>query len=476
MKKQTRISRAKLVERAKTAVIVLLFLSSLYLGFQVFEIYREQTTFDGYWQSVPIVVSDAGNSSSDVKKAITCFEELSRPELIIASSNNVRKTVAAVNGNADTFVPGIVRGLYYAESTDVSVVQEEDVISALKTDWLYVKYPSERSISYEALFYNIKNSTVQKVAETYNDLIIVPHPAEAAATVYFKDIKSGNWVKAGVKSKDAQELSALIKNATAADGEIWSFAHEINREQNLSGGVSLNPMLLIRGEEETFPAVNVYVPKLYKAGLSFSRPTDFSIGLANIFRYNPNTIRQYVTGEGVLMFVGETGNLGVHPDGFVEYKALDASDGLVISTSVDINVQDALAGVYSIIEKIQRLSEIQHNERCEIKITKMPDMSANAKRYELGFDYYVNGIRIDFGEMYGAWAVVENGAVVEFKMQVKAVDTQLKNAQRENLSDAIKRYCYENRDYTVIIDARPVYRYSGNDNEMTAEWEIKGVK
>ncbi len=475
MKKQTRISRAKLVERAKTAVIVLLFLSCLYLGFQVFEIYREQTTFDGYWQSVPMVVGDAENNAGDVKNAITCFEEISHPEIIVANSNGGRKTIDDKNGNIGILVSGIIRDLYNTESIDISVVQEDEVISALETEWLYIRFPSGRNTYYEALFYNTRNSTILKVAEAYDNMIIASHSADNVAVVYLKDLKSGNWVKAVVKSQNAHDLSELIKHSAETNGEKWFFAHELNLEESLSKGARFDSMLIIP-ERESNPTITLSVPKLYKAGLSFSRPTDFSIGLANIFRYNPNTIRQYVTAEGALMFVGETGNLGVHPDGLVEYKALDASDGLVVSTSADNNVQEALAGVYGVIEQIQRLSEIQQNERCEIRITKMPDLSANFKKYELGFDYYVNGIKIDFGEQFGVWAVVENGAVVEFKMQVKAIDTEFRNVSGESLSDAIKRYCYENPDYTVITDAKMVYRYLGNEKEMAAEWEIKGVK
>lgn len=476
MKKQTRISRAKLVERAKTTVIVLLFLSCLYLGFQVFEIYREQTTFDGYRQNTSSVANYAGNGNGDVKNVITCFEELSRPELIVAGNNEFRKTVDDRNGTVNRLVQGIVRELYHAESEELSEVVEEEVISALETDWLYVKFPSERSVAYETAFYNVKNSTIQKSTDIYNDMFILPHTGEAIALIYLKDLKSGNWVKTKISDVNAQEISELIKNSADSHSGDNSFAYELNREYRLNEGASLAPLLLLPVDNEQFPIVSVSVPKLYKAGLSFSRPTDFSIGLANIFRYNPNTIRQYVTGEGVLMFVGETGTLGVHPDGLVEYKALDASVGLVISTASDNNVQETLTGVYGIVEQIQRLSGIQQNERCEIRITKMPGYYANHRKYELGFDYYVNGIKVDFGDTYGAWAVVENGTVVEFKMQVKEADTQLRNAQIGNLTDAIKSYCHTNPDYTAIIDTKPVYRFLENEQEITAEWQIKGVK
>lgn len=439
----------------------------------MFEIYREQTNFDGYRQGAPIV-SNTASLNGELNNAYDCFMELSCPEIIIANSSSGRKAAE----DKDNLTVRVIEDMYdISESGVFTAVSEAEARNAVKTNSIYAGFASKRSTAYEEAFLGIKNSQLRKAVSFYKDMVIMPGADNSGVTVFIRDIDRQVWVKAVTNSENAARLAKLIKafDGTADERELI-FAHELNLDKDTDYGTSLDPMLIIPANDVFAASISINVPKVYKAELSFSRPTEFSIGLANIFRYNPNTIRQYVTGDGALMFVGETGTLSVHPDGLVEYKALDASEGLAVSAASGNSLQDALYGVYQIVEQIRQLSEIQRSEGCEIRLSQMPDSIDTAKRYELGFDYYVNGTKIDFENSFAVQAAVENGAVVEFKMQVKTVDLKQQTVSALKLFDAIDHYCRENPDYTMISDAKPVYRYTDNEKETAIEWKIKGER
>ena len=473
MKVQTRSRKEKAIEKAKTAVIVLLFLSCLYFGLQVFQIYRNQTVSEGFGKQNMFGTELNGKNGLDGQDILTSFEKISQPEAIVANSSQGRKILDDADQEVLHLVDSLVREMYESIDGKISSAQESDVITALNSTSLYVRYPVKRQTQFESVFYNSEKSLIPKWIREFRHLIIQPL-SDGGVSVFVMGDKNSSIIRQDLKGMVADEIAKIIEEETTAEerNPVFAFEMRYNEEEN----AQLDPMLMITSNKKPMTAISVKIPKSYQAGISFSRPTDFSIGLIDIFGYNPNTIRQYVTDEGGLVFVGETGNLSIHPNGLIEYKALTAADGIVFGASANTAPRDILGGVFGIMEKIWKLTEVSASERGEIRITKMPEFDGLSTRYEMGLDYFVNEAKVLFNDSWGVWAVVEDGALVEFKMQVMVVDKDAGEAALSELSEFMQAENKQFDEYTTITDIKKVYMYSESGVNLKPRWMIEGER
>lgn len=479
MKKLTRTQKSRLCEWAKTVTIVLLFFSCLFLCVKVFEIYRDQTVAGeqggGVYLAAQTGVSDDNNDINTMK----LFSRLSAPEMIVVNNVQSRMVVGEDTPEflmAADAVNSAVSELYLMDSDEVEESDKTQWQSALGANSLYVRYPALRSTAYEADFYGADESALPAKLDSYKEMVFVPGGDGQSVTVIAPDAKRDAYVKGMISGAAATALNEMVKKGFENEDRAYAFAYELNLDtQNAAGKVTLDPMILLpTAAEKSFAEIVADVPGIYKASMEGVRQTDFTRGLVNAFGYNPNTIRQYVNGDGTLIFVGETGTLSVHPDGLIDYRALAAGDGIMLSASADNDAYGVMSGLCRMIDRIMRLSEI-NPEDCDFvfKLTHMPD-NAQDPGQEIGFDYFVDGRMVEFEGAPAVKAVVEDGVLTEFAMQVKTIKKVENWGEVAGVFDAIDSFCEVNPQSTAVTSANVIYRYSGNGKETKAEWKIQG--
>ena len=234
------------------------------------------------------------------------------------------------------------------------------------------------------------------------------------------------------------------------------------------------PMVLIPQREVIAQDILVSVPKIYKTGLNFTKTTEFTTGLINIFGYNPNTIREYANSEDALIFVGETGTLSVYPEGRIEYKALGSNEGVLLSAANTTKASAVSVGMYNLIEKILKVSGVNiDNKDFDIKFTKMPqNIKANEKR-EVFFDYFVDGKKVIISDRPSICAIIENGILTELKMEIKAIRKVEDKTLLPDLTDEIDAY---RMGVKKIIGGNIVYKYNKGEDRTKATWNIQGER
>ncbi|MBR5613827.1 MAG: hypothetical protein IKW64_00805 [Clostridia bacterium] len=484
MKKLTRNERAKLIERTKTAVIVLLTLSCLFSGYYVFDIYRDQGGVGSFWWGTNSAVSFVENASESVSNgALNTLLQLSEAETIMINRVENRDAISAENqafSKAAELADAVIKETHLQPDTafsgEVSVAEWQ---GAMKANSIYVRFGKDKSSSFEAGFYKIAASKLAESIPRYEELIILPDNAAKLLNVYIRNRKDAKTVKVRFETPLAKTVNEFIDEHGKISSKMYAFAYELNLDKLDAGqdAASLDSMFVLPVVSVSAYNVVADVPRAYKTGLNFTKTTDFTTGLINVFGYNPNTVRQYVNSDDALIFVGETGSLSVHPEGYIEYKALGTKDGVSLAAQTQTDVYTVTTGLINVLNKVYSLSGVIP-EYCDskLKFAEITQLSNAASGFKIGFDYFVDSRKVKFSEEPAILAVINDGVLTELKMQVKTVKKTDKVTETAEIFEAIDSYCKENPKVKRLTDGKLIYKFAGNGAEMSAEWEIQGVE
>ncbi len=475
MKKVTRNEKTKLIEKAKTFVIALLFLLCLFLGYRILRLYNAQANVESVlWGGNASDTVDAVDSGQ-YKLKVT--DELPQPDLIAANSIRGRMLIEDNDKSFAALSNQIIGELYGLKSDEIIGASKEEWEAAFNTDSVYVRYPVERFSDFEAALYGIKSNSISDKIQSYTQVLFAAE-SDKSVTVFVAEQNDGRFIKAKLDTDTAKSICGDINKLTDIEKKEYAFAYELNLDQPSNRErVMLDPMLLIPVGEEKAPEIQAAVPRVYKAGLNFTKATDLTVGLINTFGYNPNTIRQYVNSDDSIMFVGETGSLSLHPGGLIEYKALDAEDGVTLDKAGAGSLKNILTNLCGMLEKVMRISGINtNNADFTLKLTGMPKSYRSEVKTEIDFDYFINGNKLEFKDSYGVRAVLQKGNLVELRMQLKNIERQNKQEYMKDMLDTIDEFCAINKNYKRINRVYGVYRYEEGAAELNAEWKVEGAK
>ena len=96
---------------------------------------------------------------------------------------------------------------------------------------------------------------------------------------------------------------------------------------------------------------------------------------------------------------------------------------------------------------------------------------------KLNFDYYINGLvmkYIDAPGEHAIEAVISNGRLVSFKMELKNFVKTGETVSNKQMITAIDEYCGLHRDEEniYIYDSYLYYGYKKNDERMKTDWAV----
>ncbi len=457
MKKLNRSEKAKLIERIKTAVICVLFVCSLYFGYHVISIYRDQTiNSDSWWGTNSSTVAEGDILKDETASRI--LQKLSAPQMIAVGFDDGRWVKNAADGDFDTLAGEIdllILDAYSRGAESTRKVGENEWIQILSADSVYAQYSYNRSPVYEHVLFDGKNQEIKNNIGVYNSVAVLED------NIFFKCLKTGNVVQ--VNLSRPINLEGVQKS-----GSKGGFACELDLGHSTDGKSVNRDVLLVTDPIQT-RELGISVPRVYTAGLNYTRITEFTSGIINIFGYNPNTIRQYVGDDGSLIFVGETGTLSMSPGGILGYKALGKTEGINLSSSQNGQKGAVIYNLYGIVEKILAKSGLDaENRNFDLILTQLPSSIDVDTTLTYRMDYCVDGIRVEHGDGAGVYALVENGILTDFRMNIKDIDLTDSQNEMESVFAAL--------DKTTVIRkvtaVTPLYKM--NDRGAYATWSIKG--
>ncbi len=466
MKKFTRDERNKAVEKGKTLAIVLLCLCCLYLAAAVLGLYRGQVSIGSFWGRIKNTIGISQSTDNTTQNVVNTFWQFSRPLTVAAVSGEDRRIVKETDSDYNQIVEKInvtMRDIYSVGAEGILASSEEQWKTCLTENSVYVKFTAPRNTAFEGLFYGMPQSGIATAMESFGEMVLVPDKQlKSVLTVYLRDLSGDKIVRASLQSD-----TEILKNAiggTVGKGREFSYGFETDTQ-----GIA-SAFVVPVGEVETDNII-ISAPRIYKTGINFTKATEVTTGLINIFGYNLNTIRQYEDANGALIYVGETGSLKLHPNGRMEYKALSESEGVAVAPGglSSASAYSMIAGLSDILNRIYNISGINdENHNAELRITRFGQNG-------MTFDYFVDGIKVSMGDEAAVSAVVKNGVLTEFKMWIKVIEKTENRTVNPNAMTAVQEYLSSNPNSKTIDDGQLVYYYFGDDKETSAVWNIRGV-
>ena len=467
MKKISRSEKLKIYEKIKTLVLILLVTVAVFLGYRVFEIYSSQTTANSTDQSNTSLGFAEGTASGTEEAQLKDFCHWSGAEVVLANTPDGRCKISNSDDLYTIFEEAfsLIRIAYLADSNIISLTTEAEWTNNLGKNSLYLKYPSERVTSFEASFNNVPSAHLASLISDYTEIVFVPEN-EVRLTLLLRGESGTKFIK--IKTDHISEkINSIILEYKQKGDQNLKFAYELDLAKN---SLMPDPMFLASGNGFSVPDIIANVPRTYKAGLNFTKTTDFTTGLIQIFGYNPNTVRQYVNSDGTLIFVGETGTLSIYQHGKIEYKSLAASEGIQLKRTSQSAEYSASLKICEIVKNIFKISGIDAgSSSLDLKLTKMPLSFEQDNAEEIHFDYFVDGVLIDFGNESAISAVTEDGKLTELKMHIKNIEVL---SSHSNLSN----FWEETDDFSggSFMPVKLVYKFNNIKEPIEAKWQSWG--
>ncbi len=477
MKKISYVRKTKIYEKLKTALLVLLFLSGLFLGYRVFEIYMSQTASDTSNTDLAFSSFSEGVVPQTEEENLLTFQKWAEPQVLLINSTSKRVLVSDKDDLNQILgeIPPLLQNTYSLGADMISPSSEKEWQIALKNDSLYLRYPEKRFTLFETSFNGKSSSGISSAISYYKEFVVIPD-SKGKITLIFRGEDGEKFVKVDT-TYVSPKISSLVSEYSKNQDSSHLFFYELSSLSSFAfEEVSLiDPMLLIP-KDGIYPAeISFSVPKSYKAGLHFTKVTDFTTGLIRIFGYNLNTVRQYVNSDNTLIFVGETGTLSVYPHGKIEYKSLAASEGIQLRGASQPEAYSVSLNLSEILKNVLTLSGVDlENIDFEIKLTKTPSAFKPGERAEFCFDYFVDGIKIDFGKESAISAWVEGGKLTELKMHIKDIEKLNPAEVPLDFLSAISSVGEDSTFSKKALTGDILYKYSSEKETTSAIWQFWG--
>lgn len=471
----TRSQKKKLIEKGKTILIVILCVCCVQCMMRVIELYRGESTPNGvFWGN------DASKTQPDAEKenVENKYWRLSAPDIVMLKHSRGRYVFGSFDEGYGELIKMIemgIKDMHVQAVSDYMKNTEEDWKKSLDGSGLYVRFGCVRNSAFEAQVLNVFESGLEANAANYSEIIFVP------------DAKSDN-VKAFVRADDTKDVFSVMcrvqhkifdevaKKISEGAEKNSVFAYELNLDKEDGHSLILDSMIMLPVGERKANFVVAEIPANYKEGIKFNQTSEFSVNLISAFGYNPNTIRRYADSEGKLILVSETGTISVCPTGQIEYKALSETDGVSMLVS-----GKSRPDAYSVVESVSTLNQNilavsgvgNEKNHATLRIAEYPDMS-NLSEIRIKMDYFVDNLRVKFGNKAAVEAVIKNGILAEYRINVKTIERLEAETVCDDVLTAVDDFCEKNKDCKKITSSSLVYEIKGDGKETPAVWEIKG--
>lgn len=469
--KNTREKNRIVRERTKTILIWILCVCTVCLSLTAINMQSNTKPFRQSSDSANIMSSELTNEN-----IMNIFLDFSEPELVIVNKGEQRGEISRNNDGYEKIIDfaNKVMQSVHSEGAVYSKVSTDTVLKKLMlANSIYIQYPYLRLAEMDAQFFQIKNSAFAKNTTFYSQLFLLPDTNSGKVMVYIASKDNPNEMVRIQTENFAATLAELINDLDYINQREYAFATELNLDRSDDSMLVLDSMIAIPLKNKITASIVAELPWEYTNTLNFTQPTDYSVGLMEIFGYNPNTIRQYIDKTGALTFVSEKGTLSMDQNGVLKYKSLGLGEGVVFSSDNNNLLYMSTAGVIKTINKITALCYTGDNDNGpEIKftgITKNPDSSLSFK-----LDYFVNGCKVKMNDGSAIEVTVSNGIMTDLKMQIVSFRVMNKGFENISLINAIDQAYANGRLGKRVDSAELIYEYLGIGKEMNTKWKLNG--
>ncbi len=455
-------------QNVKTYVLIALIISSVVLTGKIW--FNEKLWPEGY-NFFAVITDNFSFGDDDFVSSLT-KETISFPQTLVVTNLEKRSVYGADSESFEAMVPDVKELLRLAlENSDKMLIGEQEWSQALKTQSIHVTY----SVAYDSkLFLNILGSykTDDNSIPVREFIISSSDLSSTGADVYMRRYDTAEILKTSVMWKKQRLVDMINTYALDSIGDL-SYSSELNFDQAQMGEgarqkVLIESNVLILLNKRLSHMLEEFNP-LYQHDYN----TDVVDSLLTQFGYNVSGARKYTERDNSIVFVENYSTLKLHPNGLVEYKAVDAAKGIDLGSG-----NDFYEGLLGCVDFVNRLwGKVLPSEALNINISSdVIDTKTNS--FRLTMDYFADGaqVSIDMPQStshpsmnHGVEIEVVGGKIVSYRQALAYFESVDMATHGTSAIEALDKLMAEtNMEGQVIKNLYPVYIADGTTYRKSA--------
>ncbi len=440
-------------ENLKTYILTALIISSVILTGKIW--FDEKLWPEGY--NFFSVITDNFFGGREKFVSSLTKETISFPKTMAVTNMELRSVYAADSDGFNAMAPSVKELLRIAlENEETAPMTEADWSAALRSRSIHVMYP----VAFDSrLFLNILGSykTEEESIPVKEFIIASSSPVSSTVDVYIRNYDTNRIAKSTV-NWEQQRLAEMIDTyALGSIGDL-SYSSELNFDKpgTEQQKVLIESNVLIQLNKRLNNMVEEVNP-LYENEYNL----DVVHGLLRHFDYNISGARKYIERDNSMVFVENYSTLKLHPNGLVEYKAVDASKGIDLGSGSDF-----YGGLMGCVDFVNRTwGAVLPSEALNINISSdVIDTKSNA--FTLTMDYFADGAQISISlpqttshpAMNHAVEIeVVGGRITAYRQMLAYYESVDLATDGVSAIDALDKLMAGGSESLVVRDLYPVY-------------------
>lgn len=456
-------------EQVKSIVLGGLLGINIFLGSQILFDKKLWSSDYNFFNTENFALFNLFKKSSDESDSPQKASHLTMPEKIIFNTGD-QTTRFSLNSNNKEYSEIIeycnevlVAG-FLSDEKNISEATEEEWFSSLMTQSIYLSYHSEYNTELFAKFLGVPETTFSQYAGSFSNAVISLYDN---VTIYIDDAKTDKYykIKTGNRfsnfKKIAEEITANHSSDNSEQDAI-NYSFDLNFDKTFGTQKTvIASMVPIYSDTQTVPVVAVSSPW---SDFNDNNAASVKNEIVKIFGFNSTVANRYTEADGTTVYVENNATLKIHPDGLVEYKALD--NGLQLTQSN--SRYNMISEVNKFVTKINNATKISDN----MYISAGAGDDSNI----LTFDYICEGlpVKMQSGNMKNAvYCEISNGYIKEYKQILRNYKTTDTTATPPEyilaVDDVIQQYSAVTGEVT-IDNLYLAYTDTGINGTLTADW------
>ncbi len=370
-------------ETIKTAVLALLVVSSIVLTINNW--FSEKLWPDGYnfFSNLANYLSIAKND----KSYYLSKENVSNPAKIVVNNSDLRNVYthssADFNDMVNTVKEHLKSGL--GQKDGITYGTSDEWKNALKNRSIYFSYP------------------VPYGTKTFSAILDTPINALGSGNVQEFVLVSGDsitgkphlFVKSADEdshtditlSGDSLEIDALIERYALSSAGECPYSFELNFDkagENKEQKVTIDSQVILSIKPITASAVSEI--NYFE---SIAENEELYTEFLRSFGFNASNLRKNVTLDKTIIFAENYGTIKMHPDGLMEFKALNNTKGIETGNSVEF--YDTFIDCIEFVNNVWDTACLEENMDINLSSVKMGDADNS---FVITIDYYAEGMEV----------------------------------------------------------------------------------
>lgn len=448
------------IERIKTLILTLLILICITLGVQV---WFEEKLWSEDYNFFSVIFENITSLFKDEKASTNinvtgALDSIFSPRNAVLSYSDGRVTVDFTDEKSKELRNTLNSVIRSSITQNASLTSEENWQSALTSQSIFADFSVPVSFNAMGDFLGVKNTVTSFTS--FDKIAVVTNSVSPTGEiqVYFCNSGENKYLVSTIDAND--NLNNVYNSYSNKEKHNIAYAFELNLDKKLNEDthqkiifdsyvrLNLDPVNLNIIENEHMDVLNEEIAK----------------NLMKVFNMNYKSSKKYTQSDTTTLYVDSNCTLTLHPNGIIEYEALE---GKGFKVSEDYSLSSSAAGGAKLLDDLFSCLKISENTRIFINSPLVED---EKETYTFDFDYLYDSTPI-YSNVHGCTINIKDGRITYLKANIKNYNL-VSEGKESNPLDVLD-IIYETMGEREIKINNLYFGYFDKNGQTTLSWQVQ---